>query len=86
MHSLVGVGAPVLKTDFEKLQDKKLVQRWNELDVLIIDEISMVSGEFFDLLEEQVAKARFKRNGFRYLPFGGIQLIVCGVLKKFGFF
>jgi hypothetical protein len=39
----------------------------------------MVSAEFFDLLEEQVAKIRFKRNDYKYVPFGGVQLIVCGV-------
>jgi ATP-dependent DNA helicase PIF1 len=56
LHSLVGIGVPVLNSDFEKLsQDKKIAQIWREIDAIIIDEISMVSGDFFDLLEEQVA-------------------------------
>lgn len=76
---MVGIGSPSLKSDFERMQEKRLIQRWTELDVLIIDEISMVSAEFFDLLEEQAAKIRFKRNDYKYIPFGGVQLIVCGV-------
>jgi ATP-dependent DNA helicase PIF1 len=55
LHSLVGIGVPVLNSDFEKLSgDKKIATTWKEIDAIIIDEISMVSGDFFDLLEEQV--------------------------------
>eukprot|EP01126_Amoeba_proteus_P058727 TRINITY_DN7617_c0_g2_i11.p1 TRINITY_DN7617_c0_g2~~TRINITY_DN7617_c0_g2_i11.p1 ORF type:complete len:352 (-),score=56.81 TRINITY_DN7617_c0_g2_i11:837-1892(-) len=78
LHSMLGIGSPVLKSDFEKMRTEKISQRWCELDVLIIDEISMVSAEFFDLLEEQVACIRYQRNDYRYIPFGGIQLVVCG--------
>ena len=41
--------------------------------VLIIDEVSMVDGDFFDKLEELSRKIR--NNG---RPFGGIQLVVTG--------
>jgi ATP-dependent DNA helicase PIF1 len=79
LHSLVGIGVPVLRSDFEKLSiDKKKAAVWQGLDTIIIDEISMVSGNFFDLLEEQVAKCRYQMNNYKYKPFGGIQLIVCG--------
>jgi len=53
--------------------------RWREVDVMIIDEISMVSGELFDGMEAQVAQIRYGQNGGMYRPFGGVQLIVCGV-------
>lgn len=46
---------------------------WLTTDVLIIDEISMISGSTFDLFE---ALARdFRKND---APWGGMQVIVCG--------
>ena len=47
--------------------------RWQQCKVLIIDELSMISGPLFDKLEA-VARA-VKKNS---LPFGGIQLILTG--------
>lgn len=46
---------------------------WKKCRYLIIDEISMVHGEFFEKLEHI---ARVVRNCDK--PFGGIQLILCG--------
>jgi ATP-dependent DNA helicase PIF1 len=48
-------------------------QRWRKCQALIIDEVSMLDGQFFDLLE---AVARKVRGNSR--PFGGIQLILSG--------
>lgn len=48
--------------------------RWRSADVLIIDEISMISMELFTKFDE-VAK-HFRK--IPDIPFGGIQLIVCG--------
>lgn len=41
--------------------------------VLILDEISMVSAEFFAQIEQAMRKIRFSDK-----PFGGIQLVLCG--------
>lgn len=41
--------------------------------VLILDEISMVSAEFFAQIEQALRKIRFNPK-----PFGGIQLILSG--------
>lgn len=41
--------------------------------VLVVDEVSMVDGDFFDKLEEIARKIR--NNG---RPFGGIQLVITG--------
>ena len=41
--------------------------------MLIVDEISMIDDQLFDMLEEI---ARTVRNDIR--PFGGLQLIICG--------
>lgn len=44
------------------------------MNVLIIDEISMVGGEYFDELERMAKKLRGNNK-----PWGGIQILVCGV-------
>ena len=50
-----------------------LIGRWREVDVLIIDEISMMAGSFLDKLSFVASRARNDRR-----PFGGVQLVVCG--------
>jgi hypothetical protein len=50
---------------------------WRNLNVLIIDEISMLSAEYFDELEEIVCKIRKNRAAF-----GGIQVVISGVYLK----
>ncbi|KAL9650653.1 hypothetical protein ABK040_016370 [Willaertia magna] len=62
---------------------------WRSTDVLIIDEISMIDGEYFDKLEEiateircsqQIALSRVSKDILKQQlpPFGGIQLIITG--------
>ena len=48
-------------------------EQWRKAKRLVIDEISMVDGDWFDELEEVARKVRGSTK-----PFGGIQLIVCG--------
>ncbi len=43
------------------------------LQVLIIDEVSMLSGEMFEILEYVTRKVR---GGGK--PFGGLQIVLCG--------
>ena len=76
LHSYAGVGLG--KEPAEDLVKKvnknaKSKNRWIKTKVLIIDEISMVDGAFFDKLEKI---ARIVRKNGR--PFGGIQLVVTG--------
>ncbi|RXG60294.1 ATP-dependent DNA helicase PIF1 [Armadillidium vulgare] len=52
---------------------KSVVHHWKTCKHLIIDEISMVDGEFFEKME---AVARNILGNDK--PFGGIQLILCG--------
>lgn len=49
------------------------VERWNRCKVLIIDEVSMLSKEIFELLDGIARRARDSD-----LPFGGIHVIVVG--------
>ncbi|KAF6720395.1 ATP-dependent DNA helicase PIF1 [Oryzias melastigma] len=75
LHNFAGIGsgsAP-LEQCIELAQRPSVLQHWTSCRHLIIDEISMVEGQFFDKLE---AVARSVRRSTQ--PFGGIQLIVCG--------
>jgi ATP-dependent DNA helicase PIF1 len=56
-------------------RNREAHSRWNRAEVLIIDEISMVSAELFDKLN---FIAQHVRDGGMHLPFGGLQVIVCG--------
>jgi ATP-dependent DNA helicase PIF1 len=55
------------------LQNKRATANWKKTDILIIDEISMMSKKIFDILEET---ARVVRRSTEY--FGGIQVILTG--------
>nr|GAT43685.1 DNA repair and recombination protein [Mycena chlorophos] len=80
LHSWAGVGLgkqPVNSYTGRWLKNRqryeRVIQRWRTTEALLIDEISMIDGKFFDKLEEI---ARIMRHSD--LPFGGIQLIICG--------
>ena len=76
IHSWAGVGVREHISDDEivsLLKRKYLHHRFKNLNVLIIDEISMLSAGTLDAVDK-VLKA-FKRSD---LPFGGIQIVLCG--------
>ncbi|KAG5680985.1 hypothetical protein PVAND_010459 [Polypedilum vanderplanki] len=75
LHSFAGIGAGdhSLKKSIELAKRPAAAQAWRKCKRLIIDEISMVDADFFDLIE---AVAREVRGNDK--PFGGIQLILCG--------
>lgn len=76
IHAWSGMGIEdsLTDTEIEKIAfDKKLNKRFNETDILIIDEISMLHHTRLDLVDEILRKAR---NTMR--PFGGIQVICSG--------
>ncbi|KAJ7410106.1 ATP-dependent DNA helicase PIF1 [Willisornis vidua] len=75
LHAFAGIGsgkAP-LEQCIQLAERPGVRQHWLACQHLIIDEISMVDGKFFDRLEA-VARAVRKQDE----PFGGIQLIICG--------
>ena len=51
--------------------NEEVLARWEQCEVLVIDEVSMLSRELFEKLE-MIARC-LKRNA---KPFGGIQLIL----------
>ena len=69
----IGSGTACLEQCVELARRPAVAQQWRKCKHLIIDEISMVDGEFFNKLET-VARV-IKKND---KPFGGIQLILCG--------
>lgn len=99
LHSFLGLG--ITKINSKQLTDKVLKSaylrdRWRKTEVLIIDEISMLSPDLFDVLEATARAVRcgpislLKQPGdpFNYEKrtihnqpvFGGIQLILTGDL------
>jgi ATP-dependent DNA helicase PIF1 len=76
LHSFLGIGLGNMEIAELYLHVKNksyLHKRWKELEILIIDEISMLSPILFDKLEHL---ARIIRKNSK--PFGGIQLILSG--------
>ena len=76
LHSYLGIGlgnddAGSLYMKIKK--NTKIRRRWEELDILVIDEVSMLSPTLFDKLE-QIARV-IRRSE---CPFGGIQIILSG--------
>lgn len=76
LHSWAGIGLGT-RTTVELIKkikgSKPLNSRWNGTQVLVIDEISMLSPELFEKLEEIARNVRHNDA-----PFGGIQLILSG--------
>lgn len=75
LHGFAGCGIELDFTNALKRirNDKAALVRWETCSVLIIDEVSMVEGAFFTLLNAVARAIRQKDE-----PFGGIQLIVAG--------
>ena len=75
---------PRLIESYVKLIHKKRQQsmsRWLTADILIIDEISMMSARFFTLLDgiaKELRSQGFHDDSYRQKPFGGIQVVVVG--------
>lgn len=74
-YSGVGLGEGTVDQWVHRLQRYGKDEQWRETKVLIIDEISMITGEFLDQLEQLARKVR-PRSAQQV--FGGIQVIVAG--------
>lgn len=55
------------------LSNRNVLKSWSKVDILIIDEVSMMSKKIFEILEEIARLSR--RNSS---PFGGIQVVFTG--------
>jgi ATP-dependent DNA helicase PIF1 len=76
IHSFagIGLGRGDVQTLIRKIKRKQeAITRWKNTSILIIDEVSMLSAELFDKLEEIARKIRNIE-----MPFGNIQIILSG--------
>jgi len=75
LHSFAGIGAgtAVISKCVELAKRTTVAKQWKKCKHLIIDEVSMVDGNYFKRLEHV---ARQVKNNDK--PFGGIQLILTG--------
>ncbi len=76
IHSFFGIGIKETLNDYEidfMIQREYLYNRFRNLRILIIDEISMVSPALFELMD-RILRA-FKLAD---MPFGGVQIILSG--------
>jgi len=76
IHSWAGIGLGNQPIDFyyNKIKRNEIIRtRWQTIDVLVIDEISMMSMYLFELLNDIAQYARKNKK-----PFGGIQLLFSG--------
>lgn len=69
----VGTGSATVEQMVERASRPPWVNQWRHCKTLVVDEVSMLEGRFFQKLERV---ARLVRRTDR--PFGGIQLVLCG--------
>lgn len=70
----IGLGKGTVKEIFVKIRrNAKAMRRWLSTDLLIIDEVSMMTAELLDKLNDLAKLIRKNRK-----PFGGIQLVLVG--------
>ena len=84
LHSFagVGLGEGTLESLVKKVQKRAdAKKRWITAQVLIIDEISMIDPEFFEILDLLARRLRSTKSGLtdrKHHLFGGIQIILAG--------
>ena len=75
-HSFAGIGLGQYHVDSCVKMVKKNSQsffRWKKVELIIIDEVSMIDGDYFDQVNEVAQRIRGINS-----PFGGVQVILCG--------
>jgi len=75
VHSFFGFGIDILTTDNVGAAKGKKIDVLKNLDMLIIDEISMVRSDLMDAIDTKLKKTRGNED-----PFGGVQVIGVGDL------
>lgn len=74
LHRAAGIGIPQRPKDFNRMWHKPVRQKWRNLSVLIVDEISMVSAELLEYLEQTIRRIRTEKDHLPGKPFGGLQV------------
>jgi ATP-dependent DNA helicase PIF1 len=68
----IGIGDGLITKHISNIKKYNKLENW-AIDILIVDEVSMMSKSLFELLDEIGKKIRKNKK-----PFGGIQLVFCG--------
>lgn len=77
IHSFAGIGlanGPVDEVIRKVISHKYKTKNWTGIDILIIDEVSMMSAKLFDILDHIGRRTRKRLDK----PFGGIQVVFSG--------
>ncbi|MEY4310421.1 MAG: hypothetical protein RLZ71_347 [Actinomycetota bacterium] len=75
LHSFLGVPPGILGTgDLRHHLGQRSREVMRTIDMLVIDEISMVNADLMDAIETMLSLARGKNKG----PFGGVQIVMFG--------
>ena len=77
LHSLLGLGLaadPLPQLIAAARRNRKVTRTWKRMDLLVIDEVSMLEPVFFEKVDHVVRVLREKPQ----LPFGGLQLVLAG--------
>jgi len=75
LNAFFGYGIPRAVEDFKKMSSTvQQTDRLRSIDVLVIEEVSMVSGELLDNIDPVVRRIRCREHE----PFGGIQIVFVG--------
>ena len=75
LHSFLGVPPGILGTgDLRHHLGQRSREVMRAIDMLVIDEISMVNADLMDAIETMLSLARGKNKG----PFGGVQIVMFG--------
>jgi hypothetical protein len=80
VHSLAGVKVPQRYRDFGTMFSRVNSKKWRNIQVLVIDEVGMLTADFLDWLD--VTTRQIRNNMLE--PFGGIQLIFVGDFAQLG--
>lgn len=78
VHRATGIGIPRRRQDFNRMWNAPVKRRWRNMSVWIIDEISMVSAELLESLEQMIRRIRTPADLLPGVPFGGLQVIFSG--------
>lgn len=74
VHNLLGLGTSIPADSGIDMWKVRAKRKWiKELDVLVIDEISMVSSDLMDAIDRQLQGIRENHD-----PFGGLQIVMFG--------
>ena len=79
IHSLARIAVPNEASDFGAMYSTSR-ETWEELEMLVLDEIGMVNADFIEWLDIYVRNIRGRPEE----PFGGIQLIFVGDFAQLG--